>query len=152
MIIKKKIKRLIKGYYTIYEDQSLIVLCLKQAYLGLQDALSFHNVWEQETIPVVITTKTLRSGIRKIMGTNVLIRRMDKKYYFGVDYYKQGSFYLPYSDIEKTFIDMVYFRENLSESVIKTIRSKINIKKLNLYLKIYPKNIRLKVMNKLNSR
>ncbi|HLD15150.1 MAG TPA: hypothetical protein VJB94_01055 [Candidatus Nanoarchaeia archaeon] len=152
LIIKKKIKRLIKGYYTIYEDQSLIVLCLKQAYLGLQDALSFHDIWEQETIPIIITAKKLRNGIRKVLGTNVLIRRMDKKYYFGVDYYKQGSFYLPYSDIEKTFIDMVYFRENLSESVIKTIRSKINIKKLNLYLKIYPKNIRLKVMNKLNSR
>ena len=82
LLLKGKIKRLTKGYYTIYDDPSLIVFCFSSAYLGLQDALSFHNLWEQETIPLVITVGSVRQGIRKVFGTNVLIRRIDKKYSF----------------------------------------------------------------------
>ena len=34
----------------------------------------------------------------------VKIKRIDKTLFFGFDYYKQGEFYLPYSDKEKTII------------------------------------------------
>ena len=85
-----KIKRITKGHYTAYEDVSLAVFCFKPAYLGLQDALSFHNVWEQETIPVIITTKKVRQGIRKIFGVNVLIRRIrDEAHRFAITYHKK---------------------------------------------------------------
>src|SRR3989338_6304714 len=107
LVLKKKIKKLTKGFYTKHDEPSLIVFCFKPSYLGLQDSLSMHNLWEQETIPVVITSKKIRSGLRKMNGINILIRRIDKKYLLGYDSLKVGEFYPPYSDIEKTFIDMV---------------------------------------------
>ncbi len=146
MILKGKIKRLTKGYYTLHNDISLAVFCFKPAYFGLQDAISFHNLWEQETIPVIITARRVRPGIRKVLDANVMVRRINKKYFFGFDYFKEGNFYLPYSDLEKTFIDMVYFKEKLSKEAIKSFQSKIDRKKLKSYLKVYSKRFRQQVL------
>ena len=79
LVLKGKIKKLAKGYYTLYDDPSLIVFCFKPSYLGLQNSLSFHNLWEQETIPVILTASKIRQGVREVMGVNVLLRRMKKK-------------------------------------------------------------------------
>ncbi len=152
LILRGEIKRITKGYYTIHEDTSLAVFCFKPSYLGLQDALSFHELWEQETISVIITSRKVRSGIRKIFGNNILIRRIDKKYVFGFNYEKQGDFYYPYSDIEKTFIDIVYFKQYLDKETKANIIKKLNRKKLNSYLKYYPKKFRKMVLNLLNSK
>ena len=146
MILKGKIKRLTKGYYTLHNDISLAVFCFKPAYFGLQDAISFHNLWEQETIPVIITARRVRPGIRKVLDANVMVRRINKKYFFGFDYFREGDFYLPYSDLEKTFIDMVYFKEKLSKEAIKSFQSKIDRKKLKSYLKVYSKRFRQQVL------
>ena len=107
--------------------------------------MSLHGIWEQETVPIVLTTRKVRTGIRKVMGMNVLIRRIDSKYFFGFDYYKSGDFYFPYSDIEKTLIDMVYFRGHMDKEVVREFKKKIDRKKLNGYLKVYPKKFREKV-------
>ena len=148
LIFKGKIKGLAKGYYTKYDEVGLTVFCFKPAYLGLQDALSFHNLWKQETIPVIITTKKVRQGIRKILGMNVLIRRIDKKYMFGFDYKQEGEFYLPYSNIEKTFIDMIYFKQPLDKEALENFKKRIDKKKLKRYLKKYPKRFRKRVEKK----
>ena len=137
LILKGKIHKLGKGFYTKYDESSLAVFCF-DGYLGLQDALSFHNLWEQETIPVIITANKARQGIRKVLGVNVLIRRIDRKYFFGFDYEKSGDFYFPYSDIEKTFIDMLYFKQPLDRELIKNFKKAIDKKKLKQYLKSYP--------------
>jgi predicted transcriptional regulator of viral defense system len=142
-----KIKRLGKGCYTKYDEASLAVYCLKPAYLGLQDALSFYELWEQEAIPVILTAGKARNGVRKVMGTNILIRRIDRKYLFGFEYKKEGELYLPYSDIEKTFIDMIYFDEHMDDDVIKNFKKRIEKKKLLHYLKKYPTRFRKRVLN-----
>lgn len=146
LALKGEIKKLAKGNYTIHDENSISVFCFKPAYLGLQDALSFHNLWEQETIPIIVTSRRVRLGIRKVIGSNVLIRRIDKKYLFGFDYYEQLGLYLPYSDVEKTFIDMVYFNEKISGEAMHNIIGKIDRKRLDSYLKTYPSRIRMKVM------
>ncbi len=145
LLLKNKIKRLAKGYYTTRDEASLAVFAFQPAYLGLQDALSFHNLWEQETIPVIITTRNVRQGIREVLEQNILIRRLKKKYFFGIEYHQQGDVALPYSDIEKTFIDMVYFRENISEEALSAFKKRINKKKLASYLRAYPKKFQGKV-------
>jgi predicted transcriptional regulator of viral defense system len=127
------------------------VLCFPSAYLGLQDALSFHNLWEQETLPIVITSANVRAGIRKVMDQNILIRKIDKKYFFGFDYYQNEDVALPYSNIEKTFIDLIYFKESLSEEALKNIQINIDKNKLKNYLKKYPKKFRLKVLSYLKN-
>lgn len=152
LLKKGKIKRLAKGYYTRQEDPSLAVFCFQPAYLGLQDALSFHNLWEQETIPVIITARKIRPGIREILGENVLIRRMEKKYFFGEEYHLQGTIAVPYSDIEKSFLDMVYFKEKLSSDVLNELKRRVNQKKLKKYLRKYPRTFRRKILSLLKVR
>ncbi len=144
---KGEIKRLAKGYYTKLDDVSLIVFCFQPAYLGLQHALSFHNLWEQETIPVVITVRKVRAGIRVVLGKNVLIRRIAKKYFFGLDYERQDKIALPYSDVEKTFLDMLYFREKIGKDALANFKKRVNRQRLNAYLRAYPKRLRARAIS-----
>jgi len=143
-----KIKVLAKGYYTKHDDPSLAVFCFKPAYLGLQSALSMHGLWEQETVPIIITATKARPGKRKILEMNVNIRRISKKYFFGFETYDDG-FYLPYSDVEKTLIDLIVFNERISLETMANIRKRIDEKKLKEYLGEYPGAIRKKLMNSL---
>lgn len=150
LLIKGEINPLAKGYYTRHDEPALNIFCFEPAYLGLQDSLSIHNLWEQETIPVIITYKKVRPGLRKTKLGNILVRRIDKKYLFGVEYKKAGDFYLPYSDIEKTFIDLVYFKNNIGNEILVNLKKTINLKKLKSYLQKYPKRFREKVLRALN--
>lgn len=150
LLLKGKIKKLAKGYYTIHDNVNLSFYCFKPSYFGLQDALSHHNLWEQETIPIIITVRKVRNGIRKILGLNVMIRRMFPKYFFGFEYQRDGDFYFPVSDIEKTLIDMVYFNQYMDNETLEEFKKRIDKKKLKSYLKRYPKKIVSKV-NKLLS-
>ncbi len=152
LVLQKKIKRITKGYYTIHDDPTLMVFCMKPAYLGLQDALSIHNLWEQETIPIIITTGNVRQGIREVFGTNVLVRRIEKDYFFGIEYLQQGEFYFPYSDIEKTFLDLLYFRQDIREDVLQDMTKRINMEKLKEYLSYYSKEFQENVKRILKRR
>ncbi len=145
LLKKKEIRKITKGFYTTHEDPSLIVFCFKPSYLGLQDALSIHNLWEQETNPVVITSKKIRQGVRKVFENNVVIRRIAGKYIFGIEYIKQGDFYYPYSDIEKTFIDMIYFNQKLDKETLNNFKKIINKEKLKKYIKLYPKKYKFQI-------
>ena len=145
LIRQGKIKRLTKGYYTKHDDASLAVFCFQPAYLGLQSALSMHGVWEQETIPIILTSKKTRVGIRQVLGSNVLVRRISSQYNCGYHLYQEGKLYLPYSDLEKTLIDMVVFRENMSSDVLKELKKKIDPKILKSYLHRYSPEIQRRV-------
>lgn len=139
---KGEIKRVAKGWYSLSEDPSVAVYYFKPAYIGLQEALSSHEIWEQETNVVIITCRKVRTGIRNILGSNVILHRLNKKYLFGFEYVKHGDFFMPVSDIEKTFIDLVYFNEIPDKSVLKEIKKRIDKGKLNSYLKHYPLRFR----------
>ncbi|MEM2874967.1 MAG: hypothetical protein QW567_02980 [Candidatus Hadarchaeales archaeon] len=147
LLKRGEIRRITRGYYTAHEDASLLVYCMKPAYIGLQDAMSFHNLWEQETNPVIVTARKVRPGLRKVLGQNVLVRRISPKYFFGYDYLASGEFLLPVSDVEKTLIDMVYFGE-LKESTPE-FRKRVDRGKLEKYLKKYGSDFRRKVLEML---
>lgn len=151
LIKSGKIKRITKGFYTIHDDPTFAVFCFKPAYIGLQDSLSIHKLWEQESNVVIITGKKVRNGIRDILDSNVLLRRMKTKYIFGYDLIEYDKFYIPVSDIEKTLIDFVYFKESLDKGVVKEIKKKINLGKIKKYLRFYPKRIRKLVLKLLES-
>jgi predicted transcriptional regulator of viral defense system len=145
LVRKGEARRIMRGYYTVHEDPSLLVYCLQPAYLGLQDAMSFHNLWEQETVPVVVTCRRVRTGIRRVMGSNAVVRRISRKYFFGYQFYPAGEFSLPVSDVEKTFVDMVYFGEMRSE-LVGRFRPRLNLPSLREYLERYPPTFREKVL------
>lgn len=148
----KEIFRLSKGVYSFQKDLSVSGFAFSPFYYGLQEALSLRNLGEQETIPVIITPKKVRSGLRKIMDSNVLVRRINRKMFFGFESLKHFGFWLPVSDAEKTLIDFVYFNEPLSDETLKELKKKINKKKLFVYLKKCPKNTRKKVKELLDSK
>lgn len=141
-----KIKKIAKGYYTTNNDNSLSVLCYSPSYLGLQSALSFHGFWEQETIPIIMTSRKIRTGIRNILGGNIIVKRLQRRFVFGFEYFNDGGFYLPYSDIEKTFIDMIFFKQPLNKDLISEFKKRISEKKLKQYLKVYDKRFQKKVL------
>ena len=145
LLKRGEVRRITRGYYTVHDDPSLLVYCLKPAYIGLQDAMSFHNLWEQETSPIIITSRMVRRGIRKVMGHNVLVRRISNEYFFGYEHRRHGDFSLPVSDVEKTFVDMVYFGE-MDKSVTKNFKTRVDRKKLEKYLGKYPTNFRKKAL------
>lgn len=138
------IKKLTKGFYTMHEEPVLLVHCFKPAYLGLQEALSLLDIWEQETNLVIITTRKVRVGLREVFGQNVVIRRIKPKYFFGFDYVKYGEFLIPVSDLEKTLIDFFYFKQPIDKKYLKIIKRKINRKKFLEYLMKYPAKFRRK--------
>ncbi len=140
MIRQGKMRQLTKGFYTMHDDASLVVFCLQPAYLGLQDAMSHHNLWEQETIPIVITARNVRTGVRTVLGSRVLVRHLQPRYFFGVEH---GE--LPYSDVEKTLIDLVHFKQNIAPEVQRAFRRRVNRKKLKRYLKAYPAQLQATV-------
>ena len=144
LVKRGEIFRLARGFYSKYDDPSLIVNYFKPAYLGLQDAMSYLNLWEQETITIVITVKKVRQGIRKVLGNNVLVKRIKPKYFFGFNLLKISDFYLPISNKEKTFIDLIYFREWRREYG-KYFRG-LDLKILKEYAKKYPKRIKNKIL------
>ena len=80
------------------------------------------------------------------MGSNVLLRTIDKRYFFGVEYRQEGAFYLPYSDVEKTCIDMVVFNQRMDTETIQRMRKMIDMQRLKTYLKRYPLILRKRVL------
>lgn len=145
LLKKGKIHKVGKGFYSKHNESSLAVFAFKPAYLGLQSALSYFGLWEQETIPVILTAQKVRRGIRTVLGTNVLVRNINREYLFGFELVKEGNFYLPYSDLEKTFIDLIVFNETIDSHVLKALIKKVNRKKVENYLQKYPKQIKKKV-------
>lgn len=133
-----RIHRVTRGWYSALDDPVVSVFAFKPAYLGLQEALSMHGLWEQETNVVLVTPRNLRRGARKVMGSTVLIRKVKKPRYFGFEYMDYGGFLVPVSDTEKTLIDLVYFGETPDEGVLKQIREKCDADTLDRYLKAYP--------------
>lgn len=142
---KKEIHRITRGFYTFKDDLEVVGFAFSPFYYGLQEALSLRNLWEQETNPVIITSRKARTGVRKIMDSNVVIRRINRKMFFGFELIKYGDYWLPVSDVEKTLIDFVYFKEPLPKETLKEIKQKIRKKTLNQYLKKAPKQVKKRV-------
>ncbi|HLC91048.1 MAG TPA: hypothetical protein VJI15_04730 [Candidatus Nanoarchaeia archaeon] len=145
LVKKGKIHRLMKGYYTSHNDPSLAVFCFQPAYLGGEDALSRHNLWEQETIPVIFTTRHVRRGLRKVMGTNVLLRMIPRELFFGVEYHTIGEMILPYSDKEKTVLDRLYFRKNIDKVEVKGWLKHLDQQRLKKYVECYPQKFQERI-------
>ena len=140
-----EIRRIARGFYSFQSDPVVSGFAFSPFYYGLQEALSLRGLWEQETNPVIITPKMVRPGLRQIMGSNVLVRRISRKMFFGFDLVKYYNFWLPVSDPEKTLIDFVYFREHLPKEALAEIKSKLDEKKLGKYLKKCNPRIRKQV-------
>ena len=143
-----EIRRLTRGIYTFRKEAEVTGFAFSPFYYGLQDALSFRNIWEQETNSIIITPRRVRSGQRTIAGTKTIVRRINRRMFFGFNTIRFHDLYLPVSDVEKTLIDFIYFREPLRKDVLKTMRGQIREDVLKSYLKRTPDYVKV-ALNKL---
>ncbi len=132
---RSEIIRLKRGYYSFKEDLDGIGFLFEPFYYGLQEALSLHDLWEQETNLVIITTRKVRTGLRSILGRNILIRRINKRMFFGYEIKRTADAFLPVSDVEKTLIDFAYFRIAVPKNALDKMIKKINKNRLDVYLR-----------------
>ncbi len=140
-----EVKRITKGWYTVHDDPLLSVFGFRPAYIGLQEALSLRDLWEQETNVVIVTALKVRAGVRRVLSSNVVLHRLSSRYLFGFDHLRYGDFSIPVSDREKTMIDLVYFNESPGRAVMKRIAEGAEMRKLHGYLRLYPEALRRRV-------
>ena len=134
-----EVHRVARGLYSRLDDPVLAVFAFAPAYLGLQEALSMRGGWEQETNVVLVTSGKAAPGEREVLGGRVIVHRVAPKYFFGFDHVPYGDFDVPVSDLEKTLIDLVYFREPPGEDVFGELLEKADREVLDGYLARYPK-------------
>ena len=139
LLEKKEIYRISRGIYSFHEEMAVVGFAYSPFYYGLQQALSVHGLWEQEVNPVVITPKMVRNGNRKFADNNYFVRRISRKMFFGFEMTKYSGFWVPVSDIEKTLVDIVYYRQYISEELKSEFSKRVDGKKLGKYLRKVPK-------------
>jgi predicted transcriptional regulator of viral defense system len=145
LLKREEIFRIARGTYSFCTNPNVVAFAIQPSYFGLQDALSLHSFWNQGTIPILITPRKIRPGLRKVVGTNVLVKRISRKMFFGIEMIKYSDFWIPVSNPEKTLIDFFYFNEPLDRQTLKKILKKINKKKFSEYLKKTPEKTRKKI-------
>ena len=130
-----KIIKMGKGVYSFQKDPVLAVFAFRPSYLGLEFALTFYELWEQESIPVIVTSRKVRPGVRQISGENVLIRRIKPSGMFGYETRKYYDFYIPVSNFEKTLVDFIYYREPITKTAFRALYKRCDRTVVEKYLK-----------------
>lgn len=146
-----KLFRIRRGVYSETSDTQVVGFGFEPFYYGLQDALSLHGLWEQETNPLVITPRKVRPGLRNFEGSNYLVRRISRNMFFGYESMQYGEYWIPVSTKEKTFIDMVYFRQHTSEELIREFKKQIEEDKLRNLLRRCPPRLAKQVARRLEN-
>ncbi|MDE1825527.1 MAG: type IV toxin-antitoxin system AbiEi family antitoxin domain-containing protein [Candidatus Micrarchaeota archaeon] len=150
LLARGEIKRITKGTYTFHDDADVVCFAFSPSYYGLEDALSIRRISEQGTNPVVVTLRNVRRGARNFGNKKYLVYHLDKSLFFGYDLVRRGDFWIPVSDLEKTLIDMAYFKVNIRNELWPEILANIDKKRLGKYLKKYDKKFQ-KLMHNLIS-
>ncbi len=141
MLKRGELQRVTKGHYTTKKDMDVIGYAFKPFYYGLGFALSYHGLSSQGYNLTVMTTKTVRSGVRRIFGTNVVIQRIPKELFLGYEDMTTQTFHFYISDIEKTLLDMLYFDFVVEDYVYVNTFKRINKAKIKRYLKRFSKRV-----------
>lgn len=142
----EKIIELTKGWYSFKKSPYLVTIPLGEAYIGLGTAAFFHNAWDQAPNIDVLTTRAptkVKVGERVIAGRKVIIRKMDRRMYFGYEtkYLEDARDWVRVSDPEKTIIDLIYYNYPFLDEILPELSKMINKEKLAGYLKMI-RNIR----------
>lgn len=132
---RKKLRRVGKGYYTFHEEEEVIGFAFKPFYYGLEYSMTLHKLWSQVSMPVILTATKAVPGIRNSMGKRIMVRRISKQMFFGVEYIRYNGIFIPVSNVEKTLLDFAYFGIKLSDIDMKNILGRCDMKKLKGYAK-----------------
>ena len=143
---RKKIIELAKGWYSFKKSPYLIIIPLGEAYIGLGTAAFIHGAWGQIPNIDVLTTRAptkIKVGERIVAGRKVMVRKIDKKMYFGYEakYMEDARDWIRISDPEKTMIDLIYYNYPFLDEISPGLMKMIKKEKLMGYVKRI-KNVR----------
>ena len=139
LLKSNRIHKITRGAYSFYDEVQYAGFAFQPFYYGLEDALSLRGLWEQETNPVIVTPRKIRTGVRQFDSRNYIVRHIKRDMFFGYSLLLYDQFYIPVSDIEKTLIDLVYFGINVPDEVISIMIRKLDRQTFNTYLTELPK-------------
>ncbi len=146
---RSEIFRISRGVYSFSNDTTVAGFAYSPFYYGLQNALSIHGLWEQATNPVILTPRHVRTGRRVFAGANYIVRRASRPMFFGYELMQYSGFWVPVSDVEKTFLDMVHFRQPISSELLAEFRRRLDKKELSVYLGKCPARLAKRVRERL---
>lgn len=141
-----EITRVGRGVYTFHDDITVVGFAYEPFYYGLENALTLRKFWDQNTNPIVVTWRDVRRGVRRFGDGSYTVKHLDKRLFFGHELVRYYDLWIPVSDAEKTLIDLVYFRHQISEDALALLRKSIDRKKLDAYLKRYSRIVRKRVL------
>ncbi|MEK6823503.1 MAG: hypothetical protein AABY06_00565 [Nanoarchaeota archaeon] len=153
------IKRILGDYYYVYSleerhshycnfsEEELVFIVLEKMrlkwYLGLESALKENKITWQ-VLNVIIIVNNHFSGIKKIGNSKFkFIKTKEKRFNFGIikaETNNKVTYF--YSDLEKTYIDFLYFYKRKDiETMKKNLDFEVGKNKLKKYAKNYSKKI-----------
>lgn len=138
------------NHYCLYSEEELVFLILEKMevrwYLGLERALIENKIGWQilNFIPII---NDHFSGIKKVGNSTLkFIKTKENRFKFGlIEKRTNNNVKYDYSDLEKTYLDFLYFYSYEGKDVKlvrKSLKFKIKKKKLAKYAKNYSKKIR----------
>ena len=153
------IKRILGDYYYVYSleerhshycnfsEEELVFIVLEKMrlkwYLGLESALKENKITWQ-VLNVIIIVNNHFSGIKKLGNSKFkFIKTKEKRFNFGIikaETNNKVTYF--YSDLEKTYIDFLYFYKRKDiETMKKNLDFEVGKNKLKKYAKNYSKKI-----------
>jgi len=137
------------NHYCKFSEEELVFLVLEKMrirwYLGFESALKENKItWQALNVVVIINNRF--SGIKRLGNSKFrFIRTKDNKFKFGLIKNKtNNSVKYFYSDLEKTYLDFLYFSSYKGKDVEvlkKNLDFKIEKKKVVKYSKHYSNKI-----------
>jgi hypothetical protein len=118
MVTSGKLHRIKKGIFTFSRNEALYGFAYRPFYYGMEFALSIRKLWTQQANPVIMTLTKANAGVRNILGTNVIIRRIAENAFFGFEYLNYMDLFIPVSRPEKIFLDFIYYGVNLDRETL----------------------------------
>ncbi|MEM4089071.1 MAG: hypothetical protein QW528_03920 [Candidatus Micrarchaeaceae archaeon] len=133
LLRRKAIYRLARGTYTFHDNEAVYGFAFRPFYYGLEYALTIRRLWTQQANPVIVTTSKANQGIRRINGTNVVLRRISENAFFGFEYISYAGVYVPVATPEKILLDILYYREKMPSGVMQALIDASSKKLLDAY-------------------
>jgi predicted transcriptional regulator of viral defense system len=146
MLKDGRLYRITKGYYSFNKSIFVVGLAYKPYYYGLEYALTYHGLWNQQANITVLTTQKVREGVRSAFGINYVLKRIPQRLFFGFRSINvEAKYNVHISDVEKTFLDMVYFDRYIGADTMERLAERMDLQKVSKYAKLYGEDFSEKV-------
>lgn len=121
LVVGRRLTRIKKGFYTFSWNEAVTGFAFRPFYYGMEYALSIRKIWTQQTNPVIITTSKANAGVRDVMNTRAVVRRINPNAFFGFEYLNYSGLFVPVSTPEKILLDFIYYELDVDDGTCRSL-------------------------------